>query len=435
VQDVTQAATNSVRSLLSRHGANVTGERNRSASSAWPHVVIVDPFTAGLAAARRLTRAGARVTMLVDPGDLWVDRTRGVRSIIEPFGARGARWLALLQEIAASGEEIVALPTTDRSCELLLASAERLPANVLMFERAGVGHRALMDKQSADAIARAAGVPVPWTAIVGDAAELQRALAEAPWPCVVKPALSHEWRERYGNERVFLVADADEAWERLRRPLQDGLAMLLSQYIPGGDDHVEEAIVVRLADGSYPVSFGCHKLRQDPPGFGATTVGEASSLPETTALAKRVLDEAGFVGVAGVETKRHADTGERWFLEVNVRMPGQWGLGDSCGAQATGRLVRALRGEQLEPQPPLREGVRILLPHLDAHVLGPALRHAPPLQRPAVAFGFARAYAGTRNFGLLDVRDPGPGLAWIGLLAGRRLGALRARIRGERPGG
>jgi len=413
----------------------MTGRGMGSAGRDWPHVVILDPFTAGLAAARRMVRLGARVTMLVDPVDLFVDRTRAVHSIVAPFEPEGLEWLGVLQQIAASGEEAVALPATDRSCELLLEAADRLPANMRMFERASSAHLALMNKEQADQIARSAGVRVPWTAMVNGGAELDEALAEAPWPCVVKPILSHEWRKRYGDERAFLVEDAEEAVRRLLGPLQDGLGMLLSQYIPGGDDAVEEAIVVRLADGSYPVQFGCRKLRQHPRGFGATTVGEASLLPETTALAKRVLEEAGFVGVAGVETKRHAATGERWFLEVNVRMPGQWGLGDTCGVQATQRLVAALCGERLGPQPPVREGVRILLPNLDAHVVLPALLQASPLRRPAVAWGLARAYSGTRNFGLLDLRDPGPGLAWISALASRRVTNLKARVGRLRTGG
>jgi D-aspartate ligase len=400
----------------------------RSARPQWPHVVILDPFTAGLAAARRMVRLGAHVTMLVDPCDMFVDRTRGVHSIVSPFGADGAEWFELLQRIAAAGDEIVVLPSTDRSCELLLETAHQLTPNVHMFERGSVAHRTLMDKERANAIARTAGVRVPWSAIVNSPAEIDRAVLDAPWPCVVKPILSHDWRARYGDERVFLVADANEARERLRVPLQDGTEMILSQYIPGGDNDVEEAIVVRLADGSYPVLFGCHKLRQDPPGFGATTVGEASHLRDTTALARRVLDEASFVGVAGVETKRHAVTGERWFLEVNVRMPGQWGLGDTCGVAATQRLVAALCNRPLGPQPPLHEGVRFLLPHLDAHVVGPALRQTPALGRPAAALRFARAYVGVRDFGLLNVRDPGPGLAWISVIAQRRLNTLKGRI-------
>jgi D-aspartate ligase len=395
----------------------------RTAAGDWPHLVILDPFNAGLAIARRMARLGARVTMLVDPDDLFVNHTRSACSIVEPFGRDGSSWIAKLRDIAAAAEQIVVLPATDRSCELLFDTAQQLPANVHFFERGQAGaHMALMDKRQAEEIARRAGVRVPWTMQVNNETELAIATREAPWPCVVKPILSHEWRGLYGGVRAFPVADAQEAEAQLARPLRDGVGMLLSQYVPGGDDDVEEAIVVRLADGSYPVQFGCHKLRQHPPGFGVTAVGEASTLPETMALAKRVLDEAGFVGVAGVEAKRHSETGERWFLEVNVRIPGQWGLGDSCGVQATPRLTRALQGYPVGPQPSLRAGVRIVFPDIDAHVIRPTLSAAPLFSRPWVALRMMRAYLGARNFGLIDVRDPGPTLAWASLLVRRRLG-------------
>jgi predicted ATP-grasp superfamily ATP-dependent carboligase len=249
---------------------------------------------------------------------------------------------------------------------------------------------------------------------------------------VIKPVLSHEWRSRYGEVRAFLANDARDAERLLSRPLADGTEMLLNQYIPGGDDDVEEAIVVRLADGSYPVRFGCRKLRQYPTGFGETALGESSPLPETQAIAERVLDEAGFVGVAGVETKRHADTGERWFLEVNVRLPGQWGLGDACGVQSSPRLVRALSGDSLGPQPPLRPGVRLVQPDLDRHLVLSAINSAPARRRPAVIWKLVRSYSGARELGVFDPRDPAPGLALARLFLARRLLRLRAGLRDSR---
>jgi predicted ATP-grasp superfamily ATP-dependent carboligase len=289
-----------------------------------------------------------------------------------------------------------------------------------------------MDKERADEIARRAGVPVPWTATLDSLADLDRVSSEAPWPCVLKPVFSHEWRARYAGDRVFLVADVEEARQRLEEPLRDGVSMLVCQYVAGGDEDVEEAIVVRLADGSYPVHFGCRKLRQWPPGFGMTAVGESSSLPETTAIAERVLDEARFVGVAGVEVKRDANTGERWFLEVNVRMPGQWGLGDACGADASARLVAAMMGAVPGPAPPLAPGVRMVLPELDAHVVLPALRRVPLSQRPRLAWRMLRPYLGAREVGMFDPRDPGPGLALARKSIGRRVERLTARLRGDR---
>lgn len=390
---------------------------------------MLEPHSSGLALSRAMVRAGARVTNVVAPGHDWETRSRGVEKALAPFGGDGGPWLEAIERLAAGSEELAVFPMTDRGSELLVKQAERVPANVRAFELSGAGHLALMDKQTADGIARRAGVNVPWTHAVGSAEELEALAAQAPWPCVVKPIFSHDWRGRYGEERVFVVNDAAEAAARLERPLRDGVGMLLCQYVPGGDADVEEAIVVRLADGSYPVCFGCRKWRQSPRGFGATAVGFSDPLPETTALARAVLDAAGFVGVAGVECKRHPDTDERWFIEVNVRVPAQWGLGDACGADASRRLVGALLGRELPPQPPPRAGVGIVVPLLDAVVVRQELREVPARRRPVLLARLLRPYLRARELGLLDPRDPGPLLAWVRAFAGRRIGRLAARAR------
>jgi predicted ATP-grasp superfamily ATP-dependent carboligase len=396
----------------------------------WPHVILLDPYNAGLALARRMTRLKARVTVV--ESQPIVAHSRGVEGIVEPYKPGGEGWLTLLHQLASTSAECVVLTGTDRASEWLVQRAGQLPSNVRAFERTDGAHLTLMSKQHADASARSADVPVPWTACVSSPAEFAAAAKEAPWPCVVKPVFSHEWRDRYGEKRAFFAEDAGTAELIVDRPLEDRVPMLLSQYIPGGDGDVEEAIVVRLADGSYPVRFGCRKLRQYPVGFGETAVGESSELPETMALAERVLDQAGFVGVAGVETKRHAETGERWFLEVNVRLPGQWGLGDACGVEASPRVVAALCDRVLGPQPRLRPGVRFVQPDLDWHGVLPALQAAPARTRLGLAGRLLRPYLGARELGMFDPRDPGPLVALFGQFAARRFGRIRTRFRGKR---
>lgn len=398
-------------------------------STTWPQVVVIDPWSAGLAVARQMTRAGARVTMLALPGHHWETYSRGVRRIVEPYGPDGANWIAAVQRVVTGGGQAVVLPATDQASEMLIAAQARLPENVRAFERDGHGHRALMGKDTADAIARRAGVKVPWSRVITTEEDLAAAVAQAPWPCVLKPVLSHEWRLRYGERRIFLARGPDEAVMAARRPVADGVAVLLSQYIPGGDDAVEEAIVVRLADGSYPVRFGCHKLRQSPRGFGATGLGVSALLPETMEIAQRVLDEAGFVGVAGVETKRDVRTGERWFLEVNVRLPAQWGLGDACGVHATHRLVTAMTGGRLGPQPRLREGVRFVSPMSDLTACQEILSEAPWWRRPLLSVKLFAPYIGAGELGLFDLRDPIPGLAWLAELLRQRARRIARRRR------
>jgi D-aspartate ligase len=403
-----------------------TGRRDAASGGEWPHVVVLEPHSSGLALARAMVRAGARVTILTTPGHEWETRSRGVEPAVVPWEPDGEPWLAEIERLAAASDELALFPATDRGSELLAQQAARVPANARAFEVSGAGHLALMDKATADGIARRAGVNVPWTQVIHSVEQLDELAADAPWPCVVKPVFSHEWRGRYGEERVFVVNDAAEAATLVERPLRDGVGMLLCQYIPGGDDDVEEAIVVRLADGSYPLCFGCHKLRQEPPGFGATAVGFSAPLPQTTALARAVLDEAGFVGVAGVECKRDPRTDERWFLEVNVRVPAQWGLGDACGAQATTRLVAALCGRELGPAPPPRAGVGIVVPLLDARVIRERLGEVSPWRRPLLLARLLAPYLKARELGLLDLRDPGPALAAARDIGGRRLRRPRA---------
>jgi hypothetical protein len=112
-----------------------------------------------------------------------------------------------------------------------------------------------------------------------------------------------------------------------------------------------------------------------------------------------------------------------------VRIPGQWGLGDTCGVQATTRLVQALAGQALGAQPPLRKGVRLVVPDADAPVIWHALKARALKQRPAFLLRIALSYRRTRNFGLLDPRDPGPGVAFIAMLTRRRLAGLIAGVR------
>jgi predicted ATP-grasp superfamily ATP-dependent carboligase len=184
--------------------------------------------------------------------------------------------------------------------------------------------------------------------------------------------------------------------------------MMLSEYVPGGDADVDEAIVVRAPDGSYPVAFGCRKVRQYPSGFGAASVCRSHPIPESMELARAVLDEAGFTGVAGVETKRHAETGDFYFIEANVRLPTQWGLGDASGVEASKRLAQALAGEELGPQPKQREDVRLIFPELEARSAIRTLRDTPARERPRALLELARSYRRTRDLGLVDPRDLGP---------------------------
>src|SRR4051794_36460226 len=318
--------------------------------------VLLAPFNGGLAVARVLSRRGEQVSVLASPTDAFTSSTRGARGEGLPALPEGREvWL---ERLAAQGECAV-LTGSDLGSEFLTRERDALPDEVRTFEANGDAHVALMNKQSTYEVAERAGVRYPRSGFVSTEAELESVAEEMVYPCVMKPCLSHVWRSIFGDDRVLLAESADELVEGSRPALGHDLELMVSEYVPGGDDAVEEAILVRAEDGSYPVAFGCKKLRQHPAGFGAASLCMCAPIPESMELSRRLLDEAGYVGVAGIETKRHAETGEYFLLEVNVRIPTQWGLGDAAGGDASWRLYATLAGVPPGPPPPPPGGGKV----------------------------------------------------------------------------
>jgi predicted ATP-grasp superfamily ATP-dependent carboligase len=395
-----------------------------SSAGQLPRTVLLAPHNGGLAMARALRARGERPVVLACPAAAHVAATRGVESEVLPTVVAGReRWI---ERVSAQGEAIV-IPGTDDSSDFLARERDTLPASIRTFEGSDGVHLALMSKPESHAIAERAGVRWPRSFDVTTVAELEQVAAATSYPCIAKPALSHRWRMVFGEERVLLAPSAEELVEHGLRALDRELDLVVSEYVPGPDSAVEEAILVRAADGSYPVEFGCHKLRQHPPGFGAASLCETAPIPETMAIAKQLLDAAGFVGVVGVETKRHAETGERFFLDANVRLPTQWGLGDAAGGDSSWRLCATLAGISLGEQPPIKPGVRLVYPQLELHAAIDGLR-ARDGDGPSLTERL-RGWRGAGDLGIADPRDPGPALALVrGSVAMRVAGLRRRRV-------
>ena len=109
--------------------------------------------------------------------------------------------------------------------------------------------------------------------------------ARAAYPSLLKPVLSHVYRELFGAHRNILVHDPDELRAAAGPALDAGLEWLVTEFVPGPETSLEGAVTVRLADGSLALAYTRCKLRQHPPYFGAGSVLETVPAPEVTAMA------------------------------------------------------------------------------------------------------------------------------------------------------
>lgn len=319
--------------------------------------MLLDPHDGGLALARGLSRRGIPILCLSSPSGAWVARSRGAVGVELPAIADGEEpWVEQIVQQAAQGPGVL-ISCSDRASALVAAHRHEIPAHLRSFEAPGGAHQRLMDKATLYDIAEQAGVRCPWSRIVSTRDDVARLRNEVPYPCLLKPALSHEWRRLFGDERVLVIDSPDALVAKAAPALDEGLALLLSGYVPGPETSLEAHVAVRLADSSYPVEYTHRKLRQYPLDFGAGSTTMTCDAPLTRQLSRRLLDVTDFVGLVSVEAKIHAGTGEAVLIEANVRVPQNFGVGEAARIDCSYRIYAALAGLALGgPQPKPRLG-------------------------------------------------------------------------------
>jgi predicted ATP-grasp superfamily ATP-dependent carboligase len=349
------------------------------------------------------------VTIVGDPSshEGWLLRTRfaSTRNVGPLPDARDS-WLACLSDLAQDRDGVL-IPGSDRATEFVIRERPRIPQCLRSFEGPASAHQRLMHKASLYEWARNQGVRTPWTLQLRSRGELERAVEEATYPCLLKPVLSHQWRRLFGLRRVLFLRGPDDLLREAGPPLDAGLELLITEHVPGPDRNLEGAVTIRRADGTYVLAYGWTKPRQYPPGFGSGSLHESAEVPQTTALTKRLLDAAGFVGISAVEFKRHEETGDHVLIEVNVRVPQEFALGDVCGTDASWRLFATLAGIALPSQPRPVAGAKVVVPSLEPRAVAGSIANGGLSFRKLVA-----SYRGVRSLSGLTWRDPGP-IAWL----------------------
>ena len=309
------------------------------------------------------------------------------------------------------------LPVTDASALAVLSHVSGFaPARVLMptlesFQR-------LSDKGAVAEAASTVGVRVPRqvTARSGaDVAGLAASGAVAP-PLVLKPSRSvaegAAGRTKHGVRHAASWAEA----AAVAGELPDGAFPLLIQERIVGEG---TGVFVLLWEGRLVAAFMHRRIREKPPAGGVSVLCESAPLDsDLLPRSKALLDHFGWSGVAMVEYKRDAATGEAVLMEVNGRFWGSLQLAVDAGVDFPRLLLECALGRSPAPVTAYRVGVRNRWWWGDFDNLLTRLRHSdaalhlqpgtPGRVRTGLDF-VATAFAGASGQ-VFQRDDPGP--AW-----------------------
>ena len=309
----------------------------------------------------------------------------------------------------------VILPVTDVTTHAVARNQSALAPRTALAVPAFDAFERVTEKSALVRSAQACGIAVPDTAFVSSIADAHAIAGALAYPVVIKPSRS---RIRTGNGWVptsVQYAGSEEELLRLYHNI-DYLAAapsLVQQRIVGPG----EGLFALFDRGRLLTTFAHRRLREKPPSGGVSVLSE--SIPVEADLkdaAIRLLSPLGWHGVAMLEYKRDARSGQPFLMEVNGRFWGSLHLAVASGVDFPFLAYQLALGRRPDVPCSYRVGVksRWLLGDLDHLLLRLRKNHEalnlPPASpsRSRVVLDFLKAAQPGLRYDVISAHDSRP---------------------------
>ncbi len=372
---------------------------------------------------RSLACAGVRVYALGDPRN----QVRWSRHLDEFVPMSGPQvQMRILEWLATGPREGVILPCDDEGLELVARHrAELTNLGYIPSEHDDEVLLGMLDKERTYELAHAAGVETPLTMTVPADAGLEMVPEGFSLPCAVKPLQSHVFALHLPGVKALIAANDDQLRRHLRLASSLGVAVMLTEIIPGPESAFCSYYSYLDEHGEPLFHYTRHKLRQHPLPFGVACYATNDAQPEAERIGLRFLQGVGLRGLGNVEFKRDTRDGRLKLIECNSRFTAADRHLWLCGLDLPLFVYNRLVGQPLPRMETRRFGVRFWHPLQDAHTFMIARRRGALNLR-----AWLRSLAHRQHFPVADIRDPMPTVGYHGqLLARRAIEAVSRRPR------
>jgi D-aspartate ligase len=373
--------------------------------------------------ARSLARAGVEVTALGSAVDA-IRWSRRCHRFVDLGSGRDVqeRWLRWLLEESPAGA--VVLVCSDDGLELVARHrAELADRGLVLPELNDELALALLDKVRTYELTRSADVDAPACVEVRRLADLDGLAGAVSYPCALKPAKSHLFQRHFNSRKLFTARDESELRAALALTEPHGLAMMLTEIVPGPDEGFQSYNAYIDPDGRPLCELTKRKPRQFPAKFGVGTYHVTDWDEEVAELGRRFFDAVGARGLANVEFKRDERDGRLKLIESNYRFTGGTANMHAAGFDIALFVYRRLSGGPL-PDMAYRRGVHLWNPIPDLRAL-PQYRRRGEL----TLGGWLRSLLHRQTFPVARLDDPLPTLVWNARLARQALAKALRRLR------
>jgi protein-tyrosine-phosphatase/predicted ATP-grasp superfamily ATP-dependent carboligase len=275
--------------------------------------------------ARSLHQVGVRCIVATLSGQPLRVSSRAFGSVVRLRGDF-ADSAEMLSRLARSTEARWVVPTSDSSLQLVCAAYQDLSRYCAVGSPPPAIVQRVLDKAITLATAERCGVPVPSSTTIERATELESALTTMRFPIIVKPADKSRKSAHEFKTRTF--SSADELRATFAAQPRFGEGLLFQSYHRGQGVGIE----LLMSAGEVVTSFQHRRLSENPPSGGVAVVAISEAVDATLLdYATRLLRALEWDGLAMVEFRHDAATGETALMEVNGRLWGSLPLNTAAG--------------------------------------------------------------------------------------------------------
>jgi predicted ATP-grasp superfamily ATP-dependent carboligase len=179
----------------------------------------------------------------------------------------------------------------------------------------------LIDKAAFAEYADREGLPIPRTLALKNRGEAASAASRLRFPCILKPNFRATAWHRHGIPKGFKVLTPDDLLDAYDRAAPFADVLLAQEWIEGEDSDLYVCCAYFDRAARPLVTFVARKIRQWPPQIGIASAMVECRNDEVLNETLRLFEGVGFHGLAFLEMKRDARTGEYLITEPNVGRP------------------------------------------------------------------------------------------------------------------
>ncbi|WP_267167978.1 ATP-grasp domain-containing protein [Sulfitobacter sp. F26169L] len=289
-----------------------------------PTAVVMGLSPTGLHIARTVKRLGACVIGIGRPGEVGLSSSVLSQKIVDD-GSFDV--FERLHQILGE-QSAVLLPSSDEYVELIAAT----PRPDFLAQKSYHSGAAdlLLTKSAFYEKCDELGLKYPRTLTLAPGAP-RETLSKINLPILLKPSRMHEHKAMMRGKKGWVINDDAELTALWPLIASFPGELVAQEFIPGPESEIRLVCGSLRAGGEVTSLFTCRKLRQYPRGIGSASVVQSNEEPDAAEMALTFLKSIDYQGIFGAEMKKHAVTGELYFIEINPRTSLWFSVSEAAG--------------------------------------------------------------------------------------------------------